>query len=168
MFRPFILSSFEASFGCWLSINHPFFHCFLFSLWFGCVANWLLEKLQLDTEYQIQGSPHVVNGLYNTWGKSWNNLPTYNNWEHFETNRISAVICLALGITTHLLGFAKSFFRQFVLFLPHLDAGILEGALTQLPQQEVSCQWPVCWTFGVHLQNIQQSMRLLFQWIASC
>ena len=138
MFRPFILLSFEANFGCWLSINHPFFHCFLFSLWFGCVANRLFEKLQLDKECQIQGSPHVVNGLYNTWGESWNNLPTNNNWKRFKKNWISEIICRVLGVAIHLLGFTNLFFRDSILFLLYLVACVLEIAPAQKPKQEMN------------------------------
>ena len=158
MFTLFVKSSAEVYFGSWLNINHPFLHSFICSLWFGCVANWLLEELRLDAQYQIQGIPHFINGIYHVWDDSWNNLPTHNTWEYFATNWISAVICFVLVIAFYLLGFASLFFCDSLLSLLFLVHNILEDLSAQpticvILQQHTSCTPPmvmpvdgkVCW-----------------------
>ena len=132
MLRLFIALSFETNFGSWLNINHTFLYSFLCSHWFGCITNWPLDELQLDAQYQIKVSPHVINGLCHNWSNSWDNLPTYNTWKYFAANWIPTFICFVLAIAFHLLGFAKLFFCDSLLSLLCLVTNILESASAQL------------------------------------
>ena len=128
MLRLFIAFSVEVNFGSWPNIDCPFLYSFLCCLWFGGVANWLFQELPLGAQYQIKGSPYVINGLYHTWSNFWNYLPTDSTWECFATNWISAVICFVLVVAFHLLGFANLFFCDPLLSLLYLVANILEIA----------------------------------------
>ena len=153
MFRLFFRSSVEANFGSWLNFNYPFLHSSLCGVWFGRVANRLLEALHLDAEYQIQGISHFINGIYHAWSDSWNNLPTHNTWEYFATNWISAVICFILVIASYLLGFASLFFCDPVLRLLFLVITILESLSAELPIcmiliQHIPCTPPMAMPVG--------------------
>ena len=132
MLRLFLALSVEVNLGSWLDINLPFLHSFFWGLWFGCIAYWLLEELQLDPQYEIKGSPHVIDELYYIGSDSWNNLPTYNTWKYFATNWISAVICFILVVASYLLGFASLFFCEPVLSLLFLVTTILESLSAEL------------------------------------